>query len=393
MRRPPRLAVPSLTGVSGARPSAAVFGAAARSAAAALLLASAAAVAGAQDAEPVYQQQQKKAFRFAGDSLARYEWTRDLPGDDGPLDTSRWRFQVRPRLEVAFGPFAGGVGGEFNYSEDYNYEDALGARPPIIRDNYKSRDARLDLAYGRLKLGPVVAQGGRFFMPLPLTEMVWDRDLRPQGGAVGLQFGTQTRFAATGIYATGSHVFEDESVMYGGGAELKLGTGQHSSFQVAGSYLQFDKLEKLEPALHRQNTQLAGVFVNDYRVVDIVGRLSTGGQVPLTLVADYCWNTAMSSGNHGLWLAAVMGSTDVSRARAEYTYAKIDRDAVVAAFNTDDFFWGTGWEGHRADLATKAAKNSSVHAIAQWQRFKDSPDPVARETWVKRYRIELRTTF
>jgi hypothetical protein len=83
----------------------------------------------------------------------------------------------------------------------------------------------------------------------------------------------------------------------------------------------------------------------------------------------------------------------VSRAQAEYTYAKVDRDAVVAAFNTDDFFWGTGWEGHRADLATKAAKNSSVHAIAQWQRFKDSPDPVIRETWVKRYRIELRTTF
>jgi hypothetical protein len=331
-----------------------------------------------------------------GDALARYEWTKDLPGDDGATTLSRWRLQARPRLELSAGPFAFGVGGEFNYSRDLNYEDADGTKPALIRDNYKSRDARLDLAYGRVKLGPVVAQGGRIFMPLPLTEMVWDRDLRPQGGAVGLQFGTQTRLALTGIYATGSHVFEDESVMYGGGVELKFSSAQAqsgSSFQAAGSYLQFEDLDKLDPAVRRQNTRIGGLFVNDYHVVDILGRLSSNGQVPITLVADYCWNTAMSSGNRGLWLAAALGSTDVSRARAEYTYAKIDRDAVVAAFNTDDFFWGTGWEGHRADIATSAAKKSSVHAIAQWQRFKDSPDPVARETWVKRYRLEMRMTF
>ena len=74
--------------------------------------------------------------------------------------------------------------------------------------------------------------------------------------------------------------------------------------------------------------------------------------MPVQLVADYCWNTAAERGNQGLWLAAVLGSTDVSRARLEYTYAKVDKDATVAAFNADDFFWGTGWEGHRGDLGT-----------------------------------------
>ena len=52
----------------------------------------------------------------------------------------------------------------------------------------------------------------------------------------------------------------------------------------------------------------------------------------------------------------------------------------MAAFNTDDFFWGTGWEGHRAELATGTRKNTSIHGIAQWQRFKDSPDPAPE--WV-----------
>jgi hypothetical protein len=113
----------------------------------------------------------------------------------------------------------------------------------------------------------------------------------------------------------------------------------------------------------------------------------------MQLVANYCWNTALDEDNRGLWLAAVLGNLGTSRMRAEYTYAKVDRDATVAAFNTDDFFWGTGWEGHRADLATGTVKSSSIHGIAQWQRFKDSPDPTVREQWVTRYRLEWRTSF
>jgi hypothetical protein len=42
------------------------------------------------------------------------------------------------------GPFEAGVGGAFNYSDDINYETPAGLTPPLIRDNFKSRDARLD---------------------------------------------------------------------------------------------------------------------------------------------------------------------------------------------------------------------------------------------------------
>jgi hypothetical protein len=350
-------------------------------------------------ASPAAAQQaaQKKAFRFAGDALVRYEWTRDIPGADGLVNEDRSFLQLRPRVELSMGPVELGVGGAFNYGSDENDvpppgEDTL----TLVRDNYRSRDARLDLSYLKVKLGPVVAQGGRFLMPIPFTEMIWDQDLRPQGGAVALEFSSQgsaTRFALHGIYATGSHVYEDESVMYGGGAELRLSAGQDSSLQLVGSYLQFQDLSKLEPAIRRQNTRVAGLIADDYHVVDLIGRISRGGQMPMQLVGNYCWNTALDADNRGLWLAVVLGDLGTSRARAEYTYAKIDRDATVAAFNTDDFFWGTGWEGHRADLATGTLKSSSVHAIAQWQRFKDSPDPVVRDQWVTRYRLEWRTIF
>jgi hypothetical protein len=354
-----------------------------------------AAPARAQEPAAVYQQAPAKGFRFAGDGLARYEWTRDIPFEDGTLaDTDRYRFQARPRVELNVGPFEAGVGGEFNYSEDENDVAANGGDPLLIRDNYRSRDTRLDLAYGRLKLGPVTAQGGRFLMPIPFTELVWDRDLRPQGGALTLGFGELTRFSLTGLYAEGSHVFEEESVMFGGAAELSIATGEQSKIQLVGSYLQWDDLEKLPAYLRRQNTRrLDGQLASEFQVVDLVGRLTSGGSVPVTLVADYCWNTAVDAENKGLWLSAVLGALGTSRLRLEYTYAKVDRDATVAAFNSDDFFWATGWEGHRVDVGTGAVATTSLHAIGQRQRFKDSPSDFVRDQWVTRFRLELRSTF
>jgi len=346
----------------------------------------------------VQGQQQKQAFRFAGDALGRYEWTRDIPGKNGLVNEDRYFLQARPRVELSLGPIELGAGGAFNYSDVENDVPPPGQiAVSLVRDNFRSRDARLDLAWGKLTMGPVVAQGGRFLMPLPVTEMIWDQDLRPQGGAVALRLSPEsstTRFALHGIYATGSHVFEDESVMFGGAAELSFVSGQDSSLQLVGSYLQFEDLEEVDFPIRRQNTLgVAGRFLNEYRVVDVVARLGRGGQMPVELVANYCWNTALDEDNRGLWISASLGNLGTSRARAEYTYAKIDADATVAAFNTDDFYWGTGWEGHRADLGTGTVKSSSVHAIAQWQRFKDSPDPAVREQWVTRYRLEWRMSF
>jgi hypothetical protein len=366
-----------------------------RAPAAIALLLSLAVPAVAQDPAPVYQQQ-KKGLQFHGDTLARYEWTRDIPVPDGVINDDRYWFQARPRVELSAGPFSAGVGGAFNYGDEENDLVPEGADELLlVRDNFRTQDARLDLAYGKISVGPVEAQGGRFFMPIPFTEMIWDRDLRPQGGALSFSFGdaASARVGLMGIYATGSHVYEDESEMFGGAAEVTLPTGQSSRLQLLGAYLQFEDLDGLQTAIRRQNTRVAGLIVNDYQIVDLVARLSTSGQLPITLVADYCWNTAVDADNKGLWLSAVLGALGTSRARLEYVYAKIDKDATVAAFNTDDFFWNTGWEGHRLDLGTGTVKSSSIHAVAQLQRFKDSPDPLVREEWVHRYRVEWRTRF
>jgi len=361
---------------------------------AALAALAGAAPAGAQEAAPVYQAQDK-SLAFHVDALLRQEWTRDIfVSATETRDEQRRRLRVLPRLEFGGDRFKLGVGGDFDYSSDENVEP----KPALLRDNYDSRDARLDLAFVRIEPARWLRlEGGRFEMPVPLTEMIWDRDLRPQGGALRLGHrdaaGTD-RVSLTGLYAQGSHVFEDDDVkMYLASGQATFAGQSDSSLQLVASYVAWDAPNGLEPMIRRQNTRLAGLLVRDYRVVDLQARMRPAFEPPVQLVVDYAWNTAASEQNKGLWVALVIGSVVTSRARVEYVYSKMDKDVTLAAYATDDFFWATGWEGHRGELATQTGNKGSVHLIGQLQRFKDSPRVEEREHWVKRARIEFRFAY
>ena len=341
----------------------------------------------------LYQGGRQQRFRFAADSMLRWEWNEDAPAFQVPR---RYRLQLRPRVEFGISRFSIGVGGEINYSEDENTKPSDGQTTlSLIRDNYKSREARLDLAFLRVRPANwMELQGGRFEMPVVVTEMIWDRDLRPQGGALTLSAHDsrgEPRLSLTGLWARGSHVFDDgDTTMLVASAEGVLSSSVRSRFSIIGSFFKFTDINQLTPAIRRQNTRVAGLLVRDYEVVDVGARVRGEGRMTTQIVADYCWNTAVDDSNKGLWLALVLGSTETARARLEYTYARIDKDATLAAYNGDDFFWGTGWEGHRVDLGVKASSNSTIHTIAEIARFKDSPNPDERDIKAKRFRIEVR---
>ena len=133
-----------------------------------------------------------------------------------------------------------------------------------------------------------------------------------------------------------------------------------------------------------------GAIVRDYDVVDAIVRFRREGTWPVQIVADGCLNTAVDDRNRGLWLAVVAGSTQTSHLRAEYVYAFVDPDATLGAYPTDDFFWTTGWQGHKADLGFGIGSHVALHAVGQLQRFKDSPRIAERDNWVRRLRLEIR---
>jgi hypothetical protein len=365
------------------------------------LLLAAATTAAAQDPQPVYQQQ-KSSSAFHVDALTRQEWTDETTF----VSKSRRLYRLKPRVEFGAKGFQIGLGGDFIYGSDHNIDPPEGMTTlALLRDNYKSRDARLDLAF--VKVAPVrflSVQGGRFAMPVRFTEMIWDRDLRVQGGAATVDFGSVgplQKFAVTGVYSRGSHIlpedgafdFSDRDVIWMGSATATFSAGAKDRIELLGTYLKFDDLGFVDPRLRRQNTRVAGVLVRPYEVLDFVARYHGGGRVSTTLAADYCWNTAVDTDNRGLWLAILLGSTQTARGSLEYTYAQVDKDATLAAYTTDDFIWGTGWGGHRLDLGVRMSDRASSHIVGQLQKFKDSPVQADRDTNLKRVRVEVRFAY
>jgi hypothetical protein len=362
---------------------------------AALLLACASPVAAADD-RPF---QPKKTGSFDVDGLLRQEWTTKFFDPEAPTQSRRVG-RLLPRFTAGGDNFKVGVGGDFYYSSDENTEvtaaDGTVGKPALLRDNYDSRSARLDLAFAHLQpLKWVQLDAGRFVMPFGLTEMIWDRDLRPQGGAVRLGTSGVAELEALSVgalYSQGAHVFDDKDtrlLMFNGTARLKGSDEAH--FELQASWMQWERLDSLEGMIRRQNTRGAnGIVPDDYRIVDVVGRIQLTGNLPLQIIGDMCWNTRLETKNRGVWLAAVIGSLTASRARAEYTFAQVDKDATVAAYASDDFFWGTGWTGHRGELGTRVSDRMSLHAIGQLQRFKDAPNVAERDHWLQRFRIEAR---
>ena len=367
----------------------------------AALAAAAPAPAAAQDPAPVYQQGKQYSFEVKLDGVLRQEWTDPITF----IENDRALGRLRPRLEIGVHRFLLGVGGDFVYGSEKN--TAFLPVLPLLRDNYDSRDARLDLAFVRAQPSDWLRlHAGRFAMPVRFTEMIWDRELRPQGAALTLEAadrGPFKRLAVTGLGARGSHVFPaggafdfgDRETSWIASATAVAGAGERATVELLASYLTFRDLEHVDPRLRRQNTRVVagGPLAHDYDVVDLVARYNREGRVELQLVADYCWNTAVDSANKGVWLAAVLGSTRTARASLEYTFARMDPDATLAAFAGDDFLWETGWLGHRADLGVRLRDHYALHGVVQRQRFKDAPRVADREVWLDRYRVELRIRY
>ena len=309
-----------------------------------------------------------------------------IPTADGLVNEDRYFLQVRPRLEMNIGPVELGVGGAFNYSNEENDLPPEGlAEPLLVRDNFRSRDARLDLAYGKLDAGP----GDRAGRPLLHADPVHRDDLGPRPAArragrrrsSSSPQGSSGRFALHGIYATGSHVFEDESddvrgrprahVHVPARARASSSSGPTSSSRTSTSCSSRSAARTRGwPASSPTSTRWSTSWAAS------AGAASSPSSSSPTTAGTRRWTrTTRASGS-----PRSLGDLGVSRARAEYTYAKIDKDATVAAFNTDDFFWGTGWEGHRADLGSGTREEQLRPRHRAVAALQGQPGPRARAT-------------
>jgi hypothetical protein len=341
---------------------------------------------------PDYFSPQPFELRGRADLELRQEWTEAF-GLNGADDRGRARLLAGAEGRYRWLSF--GVTGDLLYGSDDNVAGLGGPGQRTQRDNYRSRDARVDSAF--VAAAPwswLRLDAGRFPMPIGLTGLLWDPDLRPQGAALTLSardMGAVRRLELTALGARGSHVFDDsETTMWTVAGTADLGLGERTALDLTGAFVTWQDVYDLEPALWRQNSYERGAgFLYDYDVLDVVARLRREGGVETELVVDVCRNLAADEGHTGVWLALVLDGVARGWPRLEYVYAWVDRDATLAAYPADDYLWTTGWEGHELKLAYRVGDHVVLRATGILSRYKDAPQEAFRDSWVGRARLEL----
>jgi hypothetical protein len=314
----------------------------------ALLLAAVVPRASAQDAVLAAQEQEPaRSWTTFGDLWIGYDHVSGLPNDREDLS------RVRGRLRL---------GGIWNFAPEWEFVGSLrlAQGSDSNRDNRRNNDNErsdsvgLDQLLLRWRSGEDTSFAiGKMPMPLDLSPMVWDRNLRPAGIALdhSIALGEFNRLQLSADYLAGQHLYGDESRI----AALQVAWRWHEGAPLRGSalvsWLDFSDLDELvQQGLARTNSIAAGHFVNDYHLLDLqlVGRYETA-HWPIELRLDRVRNLGADVARDGTRGSLTVGD----RLRPHgwevgYASQRIQRDAVLAAFNSDEWWFHSAMHGQRA---------------------------------------------
>jgi len=282
-----------------------------------------------------------------GDVRLRRERAQDIPGRT--VDVDRTRLTARGGMAWAPSPRLGA---------ELSVRAAAGSEQdtefPRI-DNDAPDTLELDRANVWVSLWPGgTARAGRMVFPLRLTDLAWDADLRPLGVVVS----HRSQVGALDVLRAGAGVWwrsklhEDGSVgVAQAGWSFREGAEQSGDAFV--SWLWFDHTEQLaRQDLGRQNRILgsggARRYAERFRLVDV----QLEGRVPVASLrvtggVDLLRNVEATAADAAIRTRLVVGRFgDGLGAEAGWSYLRAEREALLGAFASDDWWARTATRGH-----------------------------------------------
>lgn len=261
----------------------------------------------------------------------------DVPGRDS---IDRWRSRLRLGVEFLASDrieFGGTVEAALGSNDNRDNRRNL--------DNERSDQVLLDSLWMRWYLSPDwVLMLGKDALPLSLSPMLWDEDLRPIGVssdahvAIG-DFDGMT--VIVGYYAP-DFLYEDDARLGALQVGYHFREGAPMSASVLLSYLHFDDLDELvREGLGRTNRVANGRLVSDYELLDLqlVGR-AEWAELPWELSIDLNRNLAAKDQDEAGRISLVVGDR---RQAGQWEFGlaaqRIQRDAVLAAASDDDWWF------------------------------------------------------
>lgn len=283
-------------------------------------------------------------IELKGDFRLRHEI---VDAEDSPtIDRDR----IRARLELATAVSEHvdvGMGLATGNGDPVSANQSLGDG-----DSYKP--INLDLAYATWEtpVEGVSLTGGKFKNPVHRAGgngLLWDSDLRPEGGAVTYEHGAL--FAnALGVWIE-QNSDGNNTLMWGGQAgwrgdlaatSLLLGVG-YFDYDTQGDPVAYDG----DP--RGNSVDANGDYLFDYKELELFAELSFDLlERPVTLYADYVHNTDADEFDTGYALGATVTFDHPRHDWAlAYTWQDLDADAAFALFTDSDFIGGgTDGKGH-----------------------------------------------
>lgn len=336
--------------------------------AAALAMLFLATLAPAQEPQYFEEPPSKPHFVFLWDFLARYDHI-DHFVYYPPIN--RGRFELRPEVDfVTSDRFRLGVRGVFDYGTEPNSANDL------YWDNYVSRGAYVDRYYLFWTPGAWTVRAGAFAQPIVASEMLWDHDIQTPGAAVSyvdtLSPTSSLTFTAAGFYSP-QH-YGDESILGAGQVVWNSGEEGRLAIQASASFWNLD-MRNVAPQYHRENRV---VFVNGdleyesrFQLLDLLVKLQFPvAGLPVTVSLDGIHNFgAVGTGPNAYEASVTVGSVGTPATwRAFFVYQYVGRDALVGAYNTDDWWFHSWYRGVRTGLAITILPRVFLQGSVMFQR-------------------------
>ncbi|MCG2726958.1 MAG: putative porin [Elusimicrobia bacterium] len=302
---------------------------------------------------------------FKGDLRLRYQYN----NKNGAQSQHRGRYRLRlggestikPDLKVAFGLASGGTDPR--------------STNQTMSNTFESSDIRLDYAFSQYAMTPwLTFYGGKFTRKLAflqLSDLLWDSDINPEGGALAVNRGMGYNFDL--LFNAGWFILDESSSdtsdpsMYiiQPGFQWEIDYKRKIRFAVA--YYDFNAV-KGDSLSYSQltNTLSGGNYVYDYNIfnpsLEYVFINDENLLMPYYAVfGEYVYNGELSKNNKGYLLGLTLGHLKVAKQRQwqfKYTRRRLEKDAWLDTFPDSDFYSGkTGVKGNEIVFEYALADN------------------------------------
>ena len=354
-----------------------------------------------------------------GDLRYRFETINDDAKLNADKDTyTRYRNRIRARL---------GAEAKCNDHVKAGIEIATGQTDPVsanqtIGDFFNKKDFRLNLAYidynpfldtDANELHLVAGKMKNPFTPVLNGDLVWDPDLTPEGVALDSRWALGD---AVTVLGKGGYVWiqersdKSDTMLYAGQAAIKLQFIPEVYLTLGGSYYKYDTIQGVDvfdwEAKNNSygNSTMKGsvsgsttnkAFASEYAPVEAFAELGIWAikGLPITLYGQYVTNPKADEFKTGYQAGISLGKAkNPGTFEVGYSYAQLDKDAVVGAF-TDSDRWGGGTDGkgHKMYAKYQFLKNLQG-AVAYFIDTKPNSD-ASKEQDYQRLQVDLVAAF